>query len=534
MMVAFGVLMGLGIVVAFGGVSKLNLAFGAGDPVQLGGPTPNVPDASALQNMNTAFRALSKAIQPSVVSIHIKTEAPKKKSSGNGGGGQMDPNNPFKFFFHNFPGQGDDDEGDGFDPFGQQGPQEGLGSGVIITSDGYILTNNHVVADAAKKGGLTIKLTDKRTFDGRVVGTDPTTDLAVVKIDATGLTAAALGNSDDVQVGDWVLAVGNPLGLESTVTKGIVSSLGRQLDLPQEGASRSSKGNYSITNFIQTDAAINPGNSGGGLFNVKGQVVGINAAIATRTGMFAGYGFAIPVNLAKTVAIDLIRNGKVNRGYIGVTIKGVDATEAEALGLSSPRGVRIEDVVKGGAGEAAGLKQNDVILSVDGQEVGEANQLQGQIALHHAGDNVKLHMWRDGKEFDVNVKLKPRTEDLASNDKNNDNTDDNDAVVPEKTSATFDDIGMTVRNLTSNEKEKFGTDGGVFISRIDPASEAYDRGLGTNAVITKLRVKTTTTSIKNVNDFEKLLKGCKGLAVGLTVKTAAGDSRWISIKLPND
>ena len=174
------------------------------------------------------------------------------------------------------------------------------------------MTNNHVVENAAKKGGIIVKLTNKHEYEGRVVGTDPTTDLAVVKIEATGLPVAALANSDDVSVGELVLAVGNPLGLESTVTTGIVSSLGRSINIFDEV--RAKNGSYSIANFIQTDAAINPGNSGGGLFNAKGQVIGINAAIATRTGMFPGYGFAIPINLAKTVASDLIRTGHVNRG----------------------------------------------------------------------------------------------------------------------------------------------------------------------------------------------------------------------------
>ncbi|HYM21460.1 MAG TPA: trypsin-like peptidase domain-containing protein [Candidatus Kapabacteria bacterium] len=538
LLVAFGVLFGLGVVAGFGGMSKLNLAFGQnGNNISLGGPTPNIPDAAALQNMNQAFRALAKAIQPTVVSIHIKTEAPKitKKGNGNGSGNGNDQNNPFRFFFHNFPGNGDngDNNDDGnFDmPFGgPHGVQEGLGSGVIITSDGYILTNNHVVADAAKKGGVMVKLSDKRTFDGKVIGTDPTTDLAIVKIEATGLPAAALGNSDDVQIGDWVIAVGNPLGLESTVTKGIVSSLGRQLDLPQEGT-MSKNGNYSIANFIQTDAAINPGNSGGGLFNVSGQVIGINSAIATPTGSFAGYGFAIPVNLAKTVAMDLIKHGKVNRGYIGVTIRGVDATDAEALGMNSPHGVRIDNVVKNGAGEAAGLRDNDVILAIDGQDVNESNQLQGMIALHHVGDNVKLHIWRDGKETDVNVKLKARDNELATNENTDESSSNETASDARKETATLDNIGVSVRNLNQKDEDKYDTKNGVYITSVAPASEAYDRGLGMiGNVITKVGGK----NINNVAEFEKAINLHKGSAVGLTIKDDKGDSRFVSIRIPND
>ncbi len=531
LLVVFGVLFGVGIVAGFGGIAKLNVAFGAGGGVELGGPMPNIPDASELQNINVAFRALAKAIQPTVVSIEIKTEAPKhSNNSGNGGS-----NNPFHFFFHNLPGQGDNndngDDGDEYNPFMQQGPQEGLGSGVIITSDGYILTNNHVVADAAKKGGITVKLTDKRTFEGRVIGTDPTTDLAVIKIDATGLPVAALGNSDDIQIGDWVLAVGTPLGFESTVTKGIISSLGRSLDLPTEGNPKA-KGSYTISDFIQTDAAINPGNSGGGLFNVRGQVIGINAAIASRTGMFAGYGFAIPVNIAKTVAQDLIKNGKVNRGYIGVTIRGVDATDAEALGLPSVKGVRIEDVVSGGAAEAAGLKKNDVIFTINGEEVNESNQLQGIVALHHVGDELHLHIWRDGKEKDIAVTLRPRTGDLASADvKNDDEPEAHHESL--KQSATLDNIGVTVRNLTSEEKEKYNTSNGVYITKVMPASVAADRGLGASNV-GRVVTEVGRKPVRNVSDFESVINSNKGKAVGMTVLDDEGDSRFVSVKVPND
>ncbi|HEY6171871.1 MAG TPA: trypsin-like peptidase domain-containing protein, partial [Candidatus Kapabacteria bacterium] len=374
-LVVFGLLFGLGLIAATGGIDKLNIAFGQGSDITLGGPMPNVPPSPALESMNASFKAIAKAIQPTIVAISVKTEAPKRQpGSGN-------PNDPFRFFFHS-PDGGSSEEGDSYDPFGGGGPQEGLGSGVVITSDGYIITNNHVVENAAKKGGVTVKFMDNREFEGTVVGSDPTTDLAVIKIQATGLAAAALGNSDNVEVGEMVLAVGNPLGLESTVTKGIVSSLGRSLDI----IDRNKTGGYAIENFIQTDAAINPGNSGGGLFNIKGQVVGINAAIATRTGMFAGYGFAIPVNMAKTVAMDIIKYGRVNRGYIGVQIRSVDQTEAEALGLNQAQGVRIDGVVKGGAGELAGLQRNDVVLAIDGKTVHTSQDLQGIIGMHHAGD----------------------------------------------------------------------------------------------------------------------------------------------------
>ncbi len=529
MLVVFGVLFGVGVVAGFGGISKLNLAFGQTDKgsVTLGGPTPNIPQSATLESINTSFKAVAKAIQPTVVAIHVKSEAPKPVVQKNIPGG----NNPFKFFFHNPNGGngGDDEE---MDPFGDipQGPSEGLGSGVIVTSDGYILTNNHVVENAAKKGGIMVKLTNKHEYEGHVVGTDPTTDLAVVKIDAQNLPVAALGNSDDASVGELVLAVGNPLGLESTVTTGIISSLGRSIDIFDNGAGSKNAG-YNIANFIQTDAAINPGNSGGGLYNAKGQVIGINAAIATKTGMFAGYGFAIPINLAKVVANDLIRSGHVNRGIIGVKIKAIDQTEAEALGMSVPRGVRIDDVTKGSAGEAAGLHQGDVILSVDGHETNEANQLQGMIAMHHAGENVNLKIWRDGQEIDKNVKLRARdNKDVAENDMKQD-LGSLESATPAKTEVTLDNIGVTARNLNATEKEKYETDGGVYLSKVAPGSEAFDRGL---AAAGKVITKVDNKPVKNIEDFQKIMEKCKGRSIGMTVVSDNGDKRFVAIKVPND
>ncbi len=530
-LVVFGLLVGVGLVAGFGGIAKLNIAFGQGGGVTLGGPTPNIPQSATLESINTSFKAVAKAIQPTIVSIKIKTEAPKPSAKK-----EPDANNPFKFFFHNNPGNGDgqgDGQGDeGDNPFSMPGPQgqsEGLGSGVIVTSDGYILTNNHVVENAAKKGGITVKLTNKHEYEAKVIGTDPTTDLAVIKIEATGLPVAALANSDEVSVGELVLAVGNPLGLESTVTTGIVSSIGRSINIFDEARSKNTAG-YSIANFIQTDAAINPGNSGGGLFNAKGQVIGINAAIATRTGMFAGYGFAIPINLAKTVASDIIKSGHVNRGYIGVNIKAIDQTEAEALGLDVPRGVRIDNVVKGGAGEAAGLKEGDVILSVDGQETNESNQLQGLIAVHHAGDNVSLKVWRNGKEIDKNVTLRPRT-DVASNDKSEEDMQKSPEAQPMKQTATIDNIGVTIRNLNASEKDKYDTKGGVYITNTVPGSEAYDRGIG---LIGKVVTAVDLKPVKNVDEFEKAMNAAKGRSIFVTLIDDKGDKRAIAIRVPKD
>jgi serine protease Do len=514
LLVVIGLVFGVTLVSGFGSWKGVSVAFGASDP-SLGGPLPNLPNDQALTSLNSSFVAIAKAVQPTIVEVDVKTEAPKAAKNQD--------LNPFKHFFGG--GEGDDDTF----PFQmpQQGPEEGLGSGVIITSDGYIMTNNHVVKDAAKKGGVRVKLTDKRVFDARVIGTDPTTDIAVVKIEATNLPVAAIGNSDDLMVGQMVMAVGNPLGLESTVTQGIVSSLGRSINIfdPRETK------NYGIANFIQTDAAINPGNSGGGLFDMHGAVIGINTAIASQSGMFAGYGFAVPINMARSIAMDLIKNGKVNRGYIGVQIRAVDATEAEALGLDRPHGVRIDNVQKGQAGDQAGLKQDDIILSVDGHPTDAANQLQSLIAMHHAGDKVALHVWRDGKEIEKTVTLKARedaetTASVSADDENSDNSDNSSG----KSTASLDNIGMTVRNLTSADKEKFGVSAGVYITRVDRASEAYDRGLDRGWVITQ----AARQSVKTAGDFEKVIEQFKGKSLGLTVKDTKGDSHFVAIRVPND
>lgn len=503
----FGVAFGATLVMGFGSFKGINLAFGASEP-QLGGPLPKLSNDQTRERVNASFIEVSKAIQPTVVSISVKAE--RRKVS------QNSDDNPFRKFF-NLP------EGEEFD-FGDPSPGGGLGSGVIITSDGYIMTNNHVIENAAEKGGITVKLMDKREFTGRLIGTDPTTDIAVIKIDATNLSVAAIGNSDKTQIGEWVIAVGNPLGLESTVTTGIVSSLGRSIEI----FDRQKTGRYGIANFIQTDAAINPGNSGGGLFDLSGSVIGINTAIASTTGMYAGYGFAVPINVARAVAMDLIKMGKVNRGYIGVTIKSVDAADAESLGLDRPRGVRVDDIVKNGAGEAAGLKMNDIILSIDGREVNESNELQGMIAVHHAGDEIVLKVFRDGREIEKKVKLKARDEDgdVASKETITNSGNIND----EAETATIEAVGLGVRNLTSQELDTYSVSSGVMISNVQSGSIAQDRGLVRNLVITKVG----NNPVKNVSEFEKAIDAYRGRSVGLTVKTSKGDTHFFSMRIPRE
>lgn len=271
-----------------------------------------------------------------------------------------------------------------------------VGSGVIISSDGYILTNNHVI-EGAVEDGIQVTLHDRRTYSARIVGQDPTTDLAVMKIDAQNLPSITIGNSNKVEVGEWVLAIGNPFRLRSTVTAGIVSALSRDMQIIQD--------QMRVESFIQTDAAINKGNSGGPLVNTSGELIGINTAIASLSGTYQGYGFAAPSNLAMKVAKDIIEYGEVRRALLGVTIRTVDSNIAEELEIDQIRGVLITNVSSDGAAGKAGLQRSDIVLSVDGIAVNKSNELQQKIAVLHPGDTVNLKIWRDGKEFYKKVEL---------------------------------------------------------------------------------------------------------------------------------
>jgi serine protease Do len=460
-------------------------------------PLKNVnPD---IKSMNDAFVEISKAVTPTVVSITVKSH-PKKS--------QEDSREPFHFFF-----------GPDFQmPEMPDMPEMGSGSGVIISKDGYIVTNNHVVGGADDKG-INVTLTDKREFSARLVGTDPNTDIAVIKIEASDLPVISFGNSDEVQVGQWVLAVGNPLGLNYTVTAGIVSALGRNIGI------NSDRSGYGIENFIQTDAAINPGNSGGALVDINGQLIGINSAIKTNTGYYQGYGFAIPVNLVKSVVSDLIKTGKVSRGYIGIRISTVDETMAKGLGLDKAKGVLVQSVNKGSAGEDAGLKEGDVIFSVDGKEVNEPNQLQMIVGSKHPGETVKLVVYRDGKTFDKEVTLKARTEDENQAVQNNKPQKQGDSELSSK---TLSSIGLTVRDIDNSIKSKYDIKGGVAIVSVDQFSESFMRGLRQGYII----IEANKKSVNDVSDLEDALSGkTSGDSILLKVVTTEGDVRIFAVKV---
>lgn len=282
-------------------------------------------------------------------------------------------------------------------PFGGRGggPTEGSGSGVIYSENGYIVTNNHVVEGASE---LEVTLSDNRKFKATLVGTDKRTDLAVIKIDATGLIPAEVGNSDEVRIGEWALAVGNPFNLTSTVTAGIISAKGRNIDLLDKGAS--------IEAFIQTDAAVNPGNSGGALVDAQGRLIGINTAIATRTGAFQGYSFAIPVNLVRRVADDIVSYGDYKRPYLGVSITELDSDLAKELDVNASQGVVISELIEGGSAQYAGLQANDVIVGIDGREVKSVPELQEVVGRAKVGDTVNLKVLRKNKSITIPVKLR--------------------------------------------------------------------------------------------------------------------------------
>lgn len=279
--------------------------------------------------------------------------------------------------------------------------QRGSGSGVIISEDGYIVTNNHVVE---KADIIQVVLNDNREYKAKVIGTDPSTDMAVLKIDETNLSPIAIGNSDEVEVGEWVLAVGNPFNLTSTVTAGIVSAKGRSINIMQQR--KNGKNIFPIESFIQTDAAVNPGNSGGALVNAKGELVGINTAIASQTGSYSGYSFAVPVNIMKKVTTDMIKYGIVQRAFIGVGIQEMSQDLANEIGSTITEGVFVNGLSEGGAAESAGIKKGDVITKINTTSIKSVPQLQEQVGRYNPGDKVKVTLVRDGKEKTIPVILR--------------------------------------------------------------------------------------------------------------------------------
>lgn len=353
------------------------------------------------------------------------------------------------------------------------------GSGVIISEDGYIITNNHVVQDAET---INVVLNDKRSFVARLIGNDPSSDLAVIKIDADGLEPLEFGNSDEVKIGEWVLAVGNPFNLTSTVTAGIVSAKARNINILGNKMS-----NAPIESFIQTDAAVNPGNSGGALVNLKGELVGINTAIASSTGSYTGYSFAIPSNIVRKVTSDLIQYGVTQKANMGVHFAEMDSKLAEVKGIKSVRGIYIGYVIKDGAADKAGIKDGDIITSIDGKNVNSNAEFNEVLAQHSPGDVVKVEIERDGKLLYFDVKLF--------------NSMGNTDIIRNDTEATEQILGGSFREVNEKEKQQYGISKGVVIEKAGKSPFAR-LGIKNGFIITSID-KKVNISIEDIRQLEK-------------------------------
>ncbi len=375
---------------------------------------------------------------------------------------------------------------------GNSAPARASGSGVIISSDGYIVTNNHVVENASE---ITVDLPDRRSFKGRLVGRDPSTDLALVKIEGTNLPIVELGNSDQVQIGEWVLAVGYPLSLNSTVTAGIISAKGRSigiLDQATPGNAAAEGASTAIESFIQTDAAINPGNSGGALVNATGQLVGINAAIASQTGSYAGYGFAIPINLARKVVNDLKAYGEVRRGYLGVSFPAPSAEDEllrqQGINPGAIRGVYITGVQPGSAAAAAGLKAGDVIQSINGNQVTSSAEFSERVARHRPGDRIELSYLRNGRTVNTNATLKGPQATSPT-------------VAGTRADNLHERLGASFGPLPASVKQYFRLNAGLMITGVERGGFFERSGIPRNTIITRVN----GVAVNSTDDLDKAL-----------------------------
>lgn len=390
------------------------------------------------------FSSLVEKYGPAVVNVEVVEKAePTAQAPG------LSPNDPFYDFFRHFgmpaPGQGD--------PHSNEPPERGAGSGFIISSDGYILTNTHVVEDADE---VTVRLIDRREYQAKVIGADERTDVAVIKINATNLPTVKLGDPSKVKPGQWVLAIGSPFGFENSATAGIVSATERALP-----------GDSSYVPFIQTDVAVNPGNSGGPLFNLAGEVIGINSQIFSRTGGYMGVSFAIPIDVARNVAQQLVRTGHVVRGRIGVTIQDLNAELADSFGLDRPRGALVSSVEKDSPAARAGITPGDVILAVNGHPIEHYGELSGSIAAMKPGSQTTLEVWRGGRQQGIVVKIaelkdQPQVTAQAGS-----------AQPSPPPSSHASQLGLSVRALAPDEKARAQTTGNLVVQDVSgPAAEA--------------------------------------------------------------
>jgi serine protease Do len=415
--------------------------------------------ARAANAMETDFTVAAELTIHAVV--HVKTKTPQRIQQFGGNGF---PNDPFFQYFFGQPQQ----------RLQELPMQEASGSGVIISKDGYIVTNNHVVDQSAE---IEVTLNDKRTFKAKVIGTDPNTDIALIKIEADNLPIIAFGNSDSLKVGEWVLAVGNPFNLTSTVTAGIVSAKARDINIISS--------QMRIESFIQTDAAVNPGNSGGALVNTRGELVGINTAIASQTGSYAGYAFAIPVSIVQKVVADLRKYGVAQRAVLGVEIGNINDKLAKDKNLKTLEGAYVNKVNENSAAKKAGVKEGDIINNVNGIVVNSVSELQEQISRYRPGDKITITILRENKEQKLNVELK--------------NRQGNTGIVSSQTSE--DVLGGTYKELSEKTKQQLGIDFGVEVKSLSKGKLA-DQGIKPGFIILKINSQPirTTEDIQSAYD----------------------------------
>lgn len=402
----------------------------------------------------------------------------------------------------------------------QRTPQFGSGSGVVISEDGYIVTNNHVVQGSNE---VRVTFSNNVTKTAKVIGTDPATDLAVIKVDGNKYPYIVFGNSDDVKLGQWVLAVGYPLNLDATVTAGIVSAKSRNIGINRRNS------NFAIESFIQTDAAVNMGNSGGALVSTDGLLIGINSAIATPTGTYAGYSYAIPSNLVRKVVNDLIDFGNVQRGFIGaqlIDMSNVNGRTLDQLGLSENimngdiQGVIVADVVNQGGAQLAGLKRGDIITSINGITTNNSSQLMEQVAMHNPGDKVDVRYYRDGGEYNAHITLRSEQEisgnSLASAPSNNKKSERSAPRNSGNAQFYSEKYGFGVQSLSSEDLQYYGLQHGVEVSDIDPKGRLSSNFMGDmireGFVITKINGK----DVNSADDVREALDASKGLSLSGT------------------
>ncbi|MBI3802204.1 MAG: DegQ family serine endoprotease [Nitrospirae bacterium] len=439
------------------------------------------------------FIEIAKRVTPAVVNISTTRVVKSGEDTPS-----MPPmfNDPFfKRFFGDRPGE-------------RPSPQhprrsQGLGSGVIVDPSGIIVTNNHVIAQADE---VKVLLADKREFKGKVIGSDPKSDLAVVKIDAENLPSMPWGDSNQLQVGEYVLAVGNPFGLNQTVTAGIVSAVGR-----------ANVGIADYEDFIQTDAAINPGNSGGALVNRRGELIGINTAIFSQTGGYMGIGFAVPSDMAHTIMDSLVKNGKVVRGWLGVSIQEVSPELAKQFGLKEPKGALIGDVLAGSPAEKAGIQRGDILVAVDNKTIDSPEQLRKRVAAAPVGQKITLTVWRDKKEKEIAVSPGEQPQDVAMAGKDEKGAE---------SSAAF--TGLQVRTLTPTLEQRFELPKGlqgVLVDQVEDGSRAEEAGLRPGDVIIEINRK----QIRNIGDYEQVVSGFKKEESALLLVHRRGNTLFLSL-----